>query len=413
MSLWFIPTAAVAAGMGLAAALLFLDHRIPDWRGWPLLFTGGPESARNLLSTIAAAMVTSISLIFSVTMVVLQLASAQYSPRVLRTFLRDRLVQSVLGAYLATFVYSLLVLPSVTTERGEEEAFVPAIAVSAAIVLALVSLALFVRYIDHIAHSIRAVSILTAVGDETRKALDHLYPDEIGEEAPADAEPSLGDPSQIVSSIDRGIVATVDEERLLELARGGDLVVRVLPAVGQFVPEGAPVFEVFARDGEAVDVDNLRECLAFAQERTMDQDAAFGFRQIVDIAERALSPGVNDPTTASQAIDQLHDLLRRLAHRRVPSPFRVDDDGTLLVVATRLSWDDYVALAFDEIRLYSAQSIQVVRRLRGALEDLVEATPSARRPALERQLRLVEATLKREFEDGPDRARAREASSLS
>ena len=413
MSLWFIPTTAVAAGVGLAAALVALDQRIPEWRGWPLIFSGGPESARNLLSTIAAAMVTSISLIFSVTMVVLQLASAQYSPRVLRTFLRDRLVQSVLGSYLATFVYSLLVLPSVTSARDGDEAFVPALAVSTAIVLALVSLALFVKYIDHIAHAIRAASVLTAVGDETRRALDHLYPDEIGDDAEADPEPSLGEPSQTVSSVERGVVVTVDDDRLLALARDGDLVVRVVPFVGEFVPEGAPLYEVWAHDGATVDVDGLRECLAFAQERTMDQDAAFGFRQIVDIAERALSPGVNDPTTASQAIDQIHDLLRRLARRRVPSPFRVDDDGNLRVIAMRLSWDDYVALAFDEIRLYSARSIQVVRRLRGALADLVEAAPPPRRPSLERQLRLVEATTKREFEDAPDRARAREGSNLS
>lgn len=184
MSLWFIPAVSVIGAVLLGAGLIALDHRVPEARDWPLLFPGGAESARNLLSTIAAAMVTSISLIFSVTMVVLQLASAQYSPRVLRTFLRDRLVQSVLGVYLSTFVYSILVLTSVTSSEGQEETqFVPAIAVSVAVVLTLVSLALFVRYIHHIAHSIRAVSVLRAVRDETREALEHLYPDEIGKPA--------------------------------------------------------------------------------------------------------------------------------------------------------------------------------------------------------------------------------------
>jgi uncharacterized membrane protein len=411
MSLWFIPALSVTAAVGLAAGLIALDHRLPQARDWPLLFPGGAESARNLLSTIAAAMVTSISLIFSVTMVVLQLASAQYSPRVLRTFLRDRLVQAVLGVYLSTFVYSLLVLPSVTAASEQGPAFVPAVSVSVAVVLTLVSLGLFVRYIHHIAHSIRAVTVLRAVHDETRQSLDNLYPEEIGEAAPDVPLPSE-EPTATVRSLRPGVMVAVDEDRLLDVAAEARLVVRIVPLMGDFVAEGAPVLDVWSPQ-PAVDGGALLDCIAFADERTIEQDAAFGFRQIVDIAERALSPGVNDPTTAAQAIDQLHDLLRRLVGREFPSRARVDRSGELRVIAPRLSWEDYVDLAFDEIRLYSGRSLQVVRRLRGALTDLVAAAPADRAGALERQLKLLDRDVTREFDDPLDRAKATRPADLS
>ena len=413
MSLWFIPALSVCVAVALAAALIALDHRLPQARNWPLLFPGGAESARNLLSTIAAAMVTSISLIFSVTMVVLQLASAQYSPRVLRTFLRDRLVQAVLGAYLSTFVYSLLVLPSVTSAESQGgEPFVPAISVSAAVLLTLVSLGLFVRYIHHIAHSIRAVSVLRAVHDETAESLEKLYPDEIGEAAAPEVALPSGPSTVTVRSVCAGVMVAVDHDRLLQLAVEADLAVQIVPLMGDFVAEGGRVLEIWGGAGSS-SATALLDCIAFADERTIEQDAAFGFRQIVDIAERALSPGVNDPTTAAQAIDQLHDLLHRLARREVPSEARVDHAGELRVVAPRLSWDDYVSLSFDEIRLYSGRSVQVVRRLRGALNDLLEVAPPARKGALERQLKLLDRDVTREFDDPLDRATAMHPADLS
>ena len=412
MSLWFIPTVAVAAAVALASASIALDHRVPQARDWPLLFPGGPESARNLLSTIAAAVVTSISLIFSVTMVVLQLASAQYSPRVLRTFLRDRLVQTVLGVYIATFVYCLIVLPSVTSPDGREEAFVPAVSVSTAVVLALMSLALFVRYIHHIAHSIRASSVLKSVADETRAALDVLYPEKLGDDAPREVAEPMERPTEVVPADRLGVVVAIDEERLLRVAVECDVVVRVITLVGEFIPEGAPLFHIWER-GSAIDTREFIECVAFDDERTIEQDAAFGFRQIVDIAARALSPGVNDPTTATQAIDQLRDLLRRLVGRQFPSPRRVDADGGLRVIVPRLAWDDYVALAFEEIRLYAGKSVLVLRRLRGAIVDLLDVAPPSRRAPLEQQLRLVESAARREMDDSSDQARAHEGANLS
>ena len=414
-SLWFVPSLCVLAAIALAWGAVAIDRRIPQDRTAWFLFGGGPESARNLLSTIAAAMVTSISLIFSVTMVVLQLASAQYSPRVLRTFIRDRLVQVVLGVYIATFVYSLLVLPEVRSGASRDSVHVPALAVSLSLVLALVSLALVVRYIDHVAHAIRATNLLSAVAEETRQAIKTLYPEQLGDERSVEEEGGKLErqPDQVVNSDQPpGVVVAVDEERLLEWAEKADVLVEVVPLVGEFVPEGAPLFVVF---GASTDFDtaSLVRCIGLARERTMHQDPAFGFRQIVDIAERALSPGVNDPTTAVQAVDHLHDLLRRLGTRDFPSPVRVDGAGKPRVIAPRYGWDDYVELAFDEIRHYGGGSVQVALRLRGAIDDLLGVVPETRRAPLELELDLLDKSTEREFPDVHDRTSARRAALIS
>lgn len=411
MSLWLIPALAVIGAIVSAEVMVAVDRQLPLRGDFWLVFRGGADSARNLLSVIAGSMVTSISLIFSVTMVVLQLASAQYSPRVLRSFIRDRVGQSVLGVYIATFVYSLLVLPAVRSEDGGTEEFVPSMAVTGALALALLSLALFVRYVHHIAHSIRAVTIITSVAAETRASLAQLYPEALGDEPDDDGTPPERAADRVVHwQSGPGILVAVDEPELLKAAVHQDVVVKIVPMVGAFVPEGAPVFEIY---GELQDSDKLLDCVTVDDERTMHQDAGFGFRQLIDIAERALSPGVNDPTTAVQSIDQLHDLLRRLAGRRFPSAVRVDESGTVRVIAPRRSWDGYVELAFDEIRQFSGRSIQVVRRLHGAVEDLLTVAPPSRRAPLERQRALLVRGANEEFPTAADAQRSREATLLS
>jgi uncharacterized membrane protein len=210
-----------------------------------------------------------------------------------------------------------------------------------------------------------------------------------------------------------GVVTSVDDGRLTELARDAHAIFQVVPMVGDFVPNGAPLLRVWLR-GTAPDHDSLASQLEAAvqvgPERTMTQDAAFGFRQLVDIAERALSPGVNDPTTAVQAIDELHDLLRRLATRAIPSPVRVDEEGSLLFLLPRPSWGEYVALAVDEIRQYGSGSIQVARRLRYLLLDLEGVAPAPRREPIARQLRLLDAGLATDFALQEDRQAASQPS---
>lgn len=411
--LWVIP-GAFAFGSAVAAFVLvpldrLLDRSVSgDLSG--ILFAGGPESARLVLSTIAAAMMTFTGLVFSVTMLVLQLASSQLSPRVMRTFLRDRINQAVLGLFVATFLYSLLVLREVRSP-SDGPAFVPAIAVSFAYGLLITSVASFVAYIHHMAQAIRATTVLRSVADETRGAIGRLYPEGIAAEPEAEAETLPERVPDLVVTLSRkhGIVTSVDDERLVTLAREEGAIVELLPMVGDFVPTGAPLVRVWFRDGAAVEdslADQLVRSIQVGPERTMTQDAAFGFRQLVDIAERALSPGTNDPTTAVQALDELHDLLRRLAVRGIPSSVRVDEDGSVLLSLPRPSWAEYVALALDEIRQYGSGSIQVARRLRYLLLDLEAVAPAFRQEPIARQLRLLDAGLEASFSLRDDRRSA-------
>ena len=382
--LWLVPSL-FAVGAGVAAVLMVtLDRTLgPDATG-PFVFSGGPESARSILSTIAAAMLSFTGLVFSVTMLVLQLASSQLSPRVTRTFLRDRKNQVVLGVFVATFVYALLVLREVRSEL--ETLFVPSIAVWWAFILLLASVVAFIYYIDHMAHAMRASTVIASVADETRSAIERRYPTPVGAEPPT-ALPVPEVTSAILGPETPGILQAVDFERLCEIAERADAVLELAEEVGDAVPGSAPIVRV--RGGASVDDDEVRSAMTFGDERTMDQDPAFGLRQLVDIADRALSPGINDPTTATQVIDQLHDLLRRLGGRQIPSPQRVDASGALRVIAPTRDWDAHVALACDEIRTYGAGSIQVVRGLRRMLDDLETVVPDERKAVIRRQRDLL------------------------
>jgi len=418
--LWFIPglfaLAAIVAAFVLVPVDRLLDRSL-EGAITGIVFAGGSDGARSVLSTIAAAMLTFTGVVYSITMLVLQLASSQLSPRVMRTFLRDRVNQGVLGLFVATFVYALLVLREVRSP-ADGPAFVPAIAVTGAYLLLITSVAWFIVYIHHMAQAIRAATVLRSVGDETRSAIRRLYPEGVASE-PDHAFPGPPDrsPDRVIT-LDRapGVVTAVDDEQLAEIAREHRLAIELVRMVGDFVPTGAPLLRVWAmadgstvprqpRDADALPAGALAGAVHTGLERTMTQDAAFGFRQIVDIGERALSPGVNDPTTAVQAIDELHDLLRRLATREIPSPVRVGDDDMLLILP-RPDWDDYVSLALDEIRHYGASSIQVARRLRYLLLDLREVAPRSRHPAIDRQLRLLDASLAEGFDFREDRRAA-------
>ncbi len=378
--LWLVP-ALFAIGAGIAAIVtVTIDRTLGPEATGPFVFGGGPESARSLLSTIAAAMLSFTGLVFTVTMLVLQLASSQLSPRVTRTFLRDRNNQVVLGIFVATFVYALLVLREVRSEV--DAAFVPSIAVWWAFVLLLASIVAFIYYIDHMAHAMRASTVIASVAGETRAAIERCYPD------PAGSEPEVALAVSAVSATvlgpdDPGVLQAIDLPGLTRCAADAGGVIEVLVRVGDAIPGGAPVAR--HRGGDPVADDAIRGALTFGQERTMDQDPAFGFRQLVDIAARALSPGINDPTTAAQVIDQLHDLLRRLAGRHIPGPQRTDTFGGLCVIVACRTWADHLALACDEIRTYGADSIQVNAGLRRMLDDLDGVVPEDRRAAVRQQ----------------------------
>ena len=415
--MWFIPGLFVVGALLVALLVVPLDRLADQAMGHRfsnILFAGGPDSARLVLSTIAAAMLTFTGLVYSVTMLVLQLASSQLSPRVMRTFLRDRGTQGVLGLFIATFLYALLVLREIRSPPNGT-AFVPAIAVTLVYVLLVASVAAFVFYIHHMAEAIRAAHVLHSVGDETRGAINRLYPEGVGEE-PNRPVPVLATapPDSVVDlEGEPGVIVGIDGEALLRFAQDHSVTVDVPHMVGDFVPTGAPLVRIWRSlstpQGE-LPTGALSRAIQIGGERSMTQDVAFGIRQIVDIAERALSPGTNDPTTAVQALDELHDLLRRLAQREFPSPIRVADDGSPLVRLPRPDWPDYVALALDEIRQYGAGSIQIARRLRYLLLDLKVVAPAYRQEPLDRQMRLLDAAIEARYDMLEDRRSAAEPS---
>lgn len=405
-SLWFIPALCSLAALAIAEVSLQVDdHLEQDADNW-FLFGGGADSARAIVSTIGTSMLTFTGIVFSVTMLVLQLASGQLSPRVMRTFLRDRHNQLVLGVFIATFLYSLLVLRRIRSPE-EGDPFVPGLSIWLALVLVILCLGLFIWYINHMAQAIRVTNVLEGVYQETVAAIDRAYPADVGE-AQAPEWPLPGPPAAIIISPGpAGVLTGIDEARLASLAEEWSVSIELRVSIGDYLRDGAPLFHVWGRPGEELTA-GLQGCVTFAAERTMWQDPAFGFRQLVDIADRALSPGVNDPTTAVQALDRLHGLLGRLATRTIPSPRR-SLDGGLVVILPRPDWDDYVALACDEIRRWGRDSLQVQRRLRAMLDDLLTIVPDERRPALEEQRAMLDAQAEAAF-DGVDLARARRPS---
>ncbi len=390
-SLWLIPSGCLLAAFILAEAVLridkHLDQRDTNW----FLYGGGPDSARAVVGTIATSMLSFTGLVFSVTMLVLQLASNQLSPRVMRTFLRDRANQVVLGVFVGTFLYALLVLRRITSQT-DLEPFVPALSVWLAVVLVMLSIGLFIYYLHHMAQAIRPVSVMVSVAKETRSAIERLYPAGIWESTEIPIQGITADSGITVPSHRSGVISGVDEEHIVAIARDTDAIVELRAMVGDFVREGSTLFVVHGQwDGSGNS--GLQSSVALGSERVMRQDAAFGFRQLVDIANRALSPGINDPTTAVQSLDRIHELLGLLALRSIPSAGR-EVDGRLSVILPSPGWSDYVSLACDEIRRAGHDQIQIQRRLRALLVDLLQnvADPIRRLP-LQEQLDLLDSSV--------------------
>ncbi len=403
-SIWVIPAACLLGAVLLSFAVEALDKQLADDLTAWYLFQGGPDGARSILSSVASALMTLTGVVFSVTILVLQLASTQFSPRVLRTFLQDRGSQMVLGVFVGTFLYALLGLRSVKGESDGVEEYVPALSIWLCVVLTAACIASFVYFIHHIAQSIRAVNVLHRIGDDARAELNRSFPDGLeGAREPVLPTPVEGASLVIPLGEAPGVIFAVDERHLVACAQKANVVIRLIPAMGDFVPYGAPLVEVFG-DAATLDVDEVLQAIVLGRERSVRGDLGFALRELVDVAERALSSGVNDPTTAVQALDQLHDILRRLVSRAFPPPYRLDDEGRVRLLMHRADWDAYVRLAVDEIRQYGDGSIQIARRLRALLEDLLTLSPPSRRGELQRQLAMLNRSVSRSFEDADDEA---------
>jgi uncharacterized membrane protein len=393
-SLWFIPVLCVLAGSVLSFVTISID-RSTSFGLIPQSFTGGAEAALAILETVAASMVSLTALVLTVTMVVVQLAMGQFSPRIVQTFLRDKPSQLTIGVFVATFAHAMLALREVNVVEDQ----VPGLAVVFAYGLIVISIILLVVYVHHIGESLRVSALIELVSEQTRRTIDAQFdrPVEVGGHAD-----DANDPLTIVAP-HSGVVSSVDEKRLVTIAEGADCVLRLIPAPGEFVPAGAPLLRV--TDGRAQELDHAKAArtVSLTLDRAVQDDIAYGFRLLVDIAERSLadSPYL-DPTTAVQAIDRLHDCLRQLATRPFPSGQCRDEQGRVRLVVSVPSWDDYVRLSFEEIRLAGAGSPQVTRRLEAALLDLSRIAPPERQRALREQHDHLVESVRRALSDPDD-----------
>ncbi len=410
-SLWFLPSLMVAGSAVLAVVLIEADSSVIDvWLSrWPRLFGAGAEGARGMLSTIAGSMMSIVGVTFSMTLVALALASSQYSSRVLRNFMGSRVTQGVLGIFAGIFTYCLIVLR--TIRSGNEGEFVPNLAVFFGFLLALGGVGVLIFFIHHIASSIQASSILAAVAQETLETIDRIFPEKLGHEpGDHDEEPALRSTAErnwrVVPAAETGYIQSVDNAGLLRVARDRKTIVRMERGIGEFVVRNTALASLALEDPpDPETIAALQGTFSISRYRTMEQDAAFGIRQIVDVALKALSPGINDTTTAVMCVDYLSAILARLALRQVPSSRRYED-GELRVMTIGPTFASLLTEAFDQIRGSAKGNLAVMSRMLDALQTLAGLTAIAsRRRALREQVEWIAELAGRTLESAHDRAR--------
>jgi uncharacterized membrane protein len=397
-SFWFLPAVIVALATALAAAMLTIDRSWPAVREltglW--LYGGSADGARELLSTLGGAMVGLAGVVFSITIVILTLASNQLGPRLLRTFRRDRGNQVVLGAFMGTFTYSLVVLRSVRA-GDETEAFVPQASVTVAVALALGCVGLLVYFIHHVSEAIQADNVVAAVAAELHHAFDRLGRSGTRESAVSavDLPPGFDRAAQPIVADRSGYVRVIDVDAVLGLATEADLVVRLVHRAGDFVIEGDALAVAGPAERVAPAAERtIRRAVVLGPRRTAEQDPEFAINQLVEVALRALSPGINDPYTAMSCVDWLGSALCRLADRESLPRGHVDRAGRLRVVDDAVTLTGLVDAAFEQIRQAAASHVAVAIRLLEAQAAVLRRARSAEmRAALVAQADMVKRAM--------------------
>jgi uncharacterized membrane protein len=397
--LWVLPTMSVV--VFLAAGALLSRVSISD--DSPLAFQGSADDARNVLIVVSTTMITVTGLVFALTIVALQIASGQYSPRLLRNFMRDRGTQIVLSVFVGAFAYSTAGLYTVGVQRAGEQAFVPRLAVSGSLALALASVGVLIYFIHHLARSIQIDAIMSQIQRETHQVIDDVYPHPATDPEPADRCPDPPAHAVVLPATASGYIQAIQPAPLVETTAGQDLVVRLARRVGDHVVAGTPI--AWAWHGSPDQPTPTPGLLAAAVadavhvgfERTMVQDVLFGLRRLVDIANRALSPAINDPYTAIQAVHHLSVLLCALADRRLGDWLCHDRQGVLRVAIPLPDFAEYLRRSTAQIRRFGAAEPAVTRSLVQLLRDVGTSTASdERRAACAHHLWLVLEDAKRE-----------------
>ena len=418
-SLWFVPVVMIVFSVALAIGLIEIDSRVEaEWLGeFPRLFGLGADGSRGMLTAIASSMLTVAALAFSLTLNSVAQASVQFSPRIFRNFMRDRANQFVLGYFVSVFAFCLIVLR--TIRGGDELKFVPSLAVMIGLSLALGGILVLIFFIHHIADSLQITTILDNITDETKKSIERLFPEKLGEAASEDEKYETWRAESVknwipVAAPQPGYVQSVDEEGLLDYAAEHNLLIKMRLSIGRFAGTGAVLAE-FAPDTESArkiasprgnieneTIEKVARFFTLDRHRTVEQDAAFGIRQIVDIALKALSPGVNDTTTAVECIDNLSEIVGEIVRRRLPTHVR-SKSGVPRVLTVAPNFETYVETAFDQIRVSGKANRAIFERLLSSIGFVAERSIDVnRRAVLRQQIDLIgefaEQTLETEYE---------------
>jgi uncharacterized membrane protein len=398
-SLWVLPLLGGTTGVLLAQFDRWLERSVDVPDTWQY----SAATATSVLTAIVAATVALLGFVVTMGVLVVQLATGTLSPRFMRLWYRDRLQKVVLAAFTGTFAFAYGLL------RRIEDSSVPNIGVTVAGVAVGVSLLLLLLYLDRFAHGLRPVAVAAQVARAGRAVVSATPAD------PSTSDPSVADdglarwtgvPSLTVRADRAGTIQAVHRRGLAAVALRDDCLLVLPRGVGDFVPRGAVLVQVYGT-ARVPDERRLRAMVALGRERTIEQDPAFALRILVDIAIRALSPAVNDPTTATQVIDYVQDLVEAVGRADVDAPWELRDrEGRIRVVLPSRGWEAYLQLSVIEIRDYGATSPQVCRRLRAMLYDLLDTVRSDYRPTVQAEIAALDAMAARTFQDSAARAYA-------
>jgi len=382
----------MAAALVAAPLLRSIDQRTQ----WTLM-NFGIDGSRLVIGALVSSLLTLIVFAFSIILLVIQIAGGQYSPRIIARIMQTGLLKEALGAFVFSFAYTVAVL-------GRIEGRVPQLPVLIAVLLSLFSVALFLYLIQQIGQGQRPVTILSRVGTDTGAVIHSVYPLPFLARGGEDSRPGLNPASAARTIVYRGRSGSVlafDMVALVRMAEQTGGVIELVPQVGDFLAGGEDLFRLHGAGG--LQDDSLRRCVAVGPERALENDVAFGFRILVDIASKALSPAINDPTTGALAVDQIQRLLALLAGKQLDTGVVRDSSGKVRLVYRTPRWEDFVTLAVTEIRVYGAGNPQVTRRLQAMFEQLLQVVPSERTETLRGEMALLQRTIDRTFSDPGDR----------
>ncbi len=400
---WFAPTAGLVGAAVLAMGVLELDNlvvrelREEGRYGEVESLIAIADDMKTIITTVGSAMLTFIGVVFSISLVALQMASGQFSPRVVRLYVRSRITKCTFAVFLATFLFALLVQASYEgNEDPRTVSTVPVFSSVMCVLMVLLSLGLFIAYVNSTLRLMRISHVIDRITRESFRVLDRHGVTDAG-------RPGLPEAGAEVRYRGRaGVLRDVHIARLVRAARRQGVVLRLIPRIGDFVVPGTPVLAVHGGT-VAPPQRALRYTVSVGVERTFHQDLGFGLRQLSDIAQRALSAAVNDPTTAVQCLDRIVQILAAVSGRPLGALHHCDRKGAVRLVQDVPEWADLVDLGFAEIRGCAVGSPQVTRRLMAALEDLARLAPAERRAPLERHRTLLEQAVERTVREPADR----------